>query len=66
MHAEEQKQEEQKQPYLSAHKLFDPAICNDGGKHQWDGEPLDFGWGCSVTCSKCGRDALSVDMFVAS
>lgn len=52
-------------PQIYVHELKDPAICMDGKKHQWDGEPLEFGWGSSSTCSKCGALAIEVDAFVA-
>lgn len=42
-----------------------PEVCSDGGKHQWDGEVIEMGYCSSVTCSKCGVDAMSVDQWTA-
>lgn len=41
--------------------------CPDGPcEHQWDGPEIDLGGGAySVTCSRCGKDAMSHDMWVA-
>jgi hypothetical protein len=50
-------------------RLIDPAICMNadqaGGRHVWDGEPVEFGWGGSATCSRCGALAINVDQFAA-
>lgn len=46
------------------------TVCpKDRKEHQWDGPVVEFeagggGTGASVTCSKCGLDAMTHDMMV--
>ncbi len=51
-------------PVIYAHKCA-PEVCSDGGKHQWDGEPITMGYCDSVTCSRCGAIAAEVGMWTA-
>ena len=49
---------------------FDSEMCTDGEPHKWDGPMVTFecangAGGGSVTCSKCGKDAMSHDMMYA-
>jgi hypothetical protein len=45
--------------------------CGNGGpcEHKWDGpvrelDPATEGYGATVTCSRCGMDAMAHDMWV--
>lgn len=60
--AEDTKQEAEQVVYV--HRCA-PEVCSDGGKHQWDGPSIEMGYCSSVTCSKCGIDAMSVGHWVA-
>ncbi len=37
--------------------------CGVRCEHSWDGPIVDLDCGASVTCSKCGRTAMHVDMW---